>query len=57
MPRKRKARSYTATDHEHREMRARLPKTVRGETIDTLTRLIIYAVLRLPKSRRFPKKK
>ena len=52
MPRKRKTRSYTATDQEHEEMLARLPCRAKPEDIDNLSRLIVYAVLQLPRRKR-----
>jgi hypothetical protein len=51
MTRKRKTRSYTATDYEHEEMLARLPQSTKGDEIDNMSRLIVYAVLRLPRGK------
>ena len=51
MPRKRKTRSYTATDAEYAEMVARLPYVTKDDEIDSLSRLIVHAIKRLPRSK------
>lgn len=51
MPRKRKTRSYTCTDAEQEEMNARLPYKTKNDDIDNMSRLIVHAVLRLPRSK------
>jgi hypothetical protein len=43
--------SFTCTDHELAEMLGRIPYPVKGDTIDNLSRLIVFAVKRLPKQK------